>query len=488
MTLPGLQGLLPSGLAKILGRMAIRETGRATIAKTRSQVEQMQLVGATVRASRPGAKDITVHIDGDSPGDAFTIPTVTWEFFGVGQRVAVLLYPPSGAVVVGPLDTPPSWIDHPLGADAWWAVDRKVPTVTELAQGSVGLGAGGTINQNVSANVDAKRLLIMCVLVMGGDSTPVATLDAIATTVGATVGWELLGSRSATGLSVSGSGNASGRVYMYRAYSHATEFRTFRLTFTGANLFSAYWSLLSIADAQEVQTAAALRLSPNYLFPFELGANRPESITTTIDHSQVISANIGFPANADGFDSLAAATGNTIVRTFREIGANEYRYGYITRSTSGATSPGATATGMAASPPIGTIVTIAVEVIGVPNVPLIGDGQLAASYNLNGRTLTFGLAMKAGSTTTYGGGPIVPRLPPGIVASQRKPIQSIGGILLPTGPTGNMYRLRSFIRAGQPAFFRTAYQDASATPLTATNPVSLGASTEMCWDGTIEIA
>lgn len=493
MSFPG----LPEGLL----RGAVRETAKATAALVARKIAVPQTIGATVtNVDAPGNGRVTVHLDGDPVGQSVPV-ACGWDLYQVGQRVLVHLYPPNGAYVLGPADGPVPWIDYPFGVDAWTSQQHKTPTLTDLSAFGQEWAFPGDVSsyQLPSVTLAAGRLIVVPI---GGISHTSGGGNGAweftgITNSGVPLEWERVVQRQAVSTNSDDTfppaySPADFTVAIFRAWSHVAQ--TVSLTAHFSKVIKPsplLWNVISCADAAPIQAGAAaasnIDTQPN-----------PSTVpvTTVVDRSQVVGIAMGTnatPVSSTALWNVAAATDCTLLARYPALGDEEFRGGGIVRRTSGVTTPGATTVGITGTPTITTgrnvrFVVAGMEIIGVPDLPVIGDGQLAASYKVDGKHMTLGVSVAAGPTTTWGNGPIVLQLPPGFRASPRKPIQSIGGMLLPTGDGGNMHRLQAFIRAGETAFYRTAYQDASSQALTGSNPVSLGSSTLLSWDGTIEIA
>lgn len=477
MTFPG----FPSAL---LARQAVRETARATADMVMNKITKPTYVGATVtEAAAPGTGVVSVHLDGDVPGKSVAV-ACDWFLYRVGQRVLVLQFPPSGAFVVSADGPPEPWIDYPSDVAAWTSQQHNTPTINTLQSG--GDFPGSVSSYEVGSNVDpqADTLLVLCIgwERQAGTGTEVADV----TNTGIPLLWTRRVSASGN-IHWQGSGGHLSNVEIWTAYNHQAQSNIdveaiFDAALTPAPLI---YALLECENADELQLGAGTGSSDGDAYdPYTC------SVTTTVDRSQVVGVGVGSVDTGGALNTfaIAASAGCNLVVGYPPFPDAAFRWAGVVRRSSGVTNPGATTVGLTGDG-AGThdSLLVGLEIIGTPDTPSIGDGQLVASYRVYDKTMHLGVVADAGASTDYGGGPIVLQLPPGFRASSRKAVQSIGGVLLPTGASGNLYRLQALILAGETKFFRTLYQDGSTQALDATHPVALGASTLLYWGGAIEI-
>lgn len=467
---------LPDFVKALLARGQVRETARATAELVRRKITVPTTVGATVTEVQPGTGVVSVHLDGDPPGQSVPV-ACDWLLYQVGQRVIVHQYPPSGAVVLGPADPPAPWIDYPAGADAWYSADHYTPTIG-LADSTTDYPVTNPTTTIGPVSLTAGQLVVVAIgtRTLGGTSKYAASIA----NSGAPLAWAEKVAR--TGLYNSFAiGDVATAASLWWAYVPVTQSVNITITWsdqvTGAECHIA---VLDIDNADPLQIGAGSNSDE------DAGSTASVSVTTTVDRSQIVGVAVGVDNDFNPPWTWTASAGCTKIS---EETASGYAGEVVLRRSSGVTTPGATNIGAQGGGTGGAeeMISVAMEIIGTPSIPDIGTGELIANYRVYDKTMHLGLSIEADGTTDFGAGPLVPRLPPGFVAATRKPIQSIGGYLLPTGAAGNGYRLRAFILGGEAVFRRTSYSDAATQAMDATHPVALGAGTLLCYDGAIEI-
>lgn len=456
--------------------MATRETARATIDVAKRQISSVNIIGATVRAAVPGSGLVTVHIDGDPPGQATPVAAAEWEFFDVGQRVLVELFPPSGAAMIGPIGPAAPWSPYPTGYDAWTSSDRSTPTISQLTLKSD--TPAGSTTTTASITMTTGRLVVILVSTLSTIGGPAAPTVGSILNNGTQMGWRLRVQRTQS--VPSAGGNVECNVEIWEAYSYVTQTATVTLNWsgdtTGARVVAGFYECTNALAVQAGATGSSYDVGE----PFEV------SVTTLFDHSHVLIVAAGAETSGSGGWSLAADTGATELTD----GNDTYRAWWQGRTSAGITTPsvvtrGFNENGTAAG---ATFVMAGLEIVGTPNSPAIGNGSLTAAYRLKGKSLELRLGVAAGSTTTFGGGALGFRLPPGMVASALPVggIQSISGILRPAST--NRYRLMAEIASGASYFDKIIYQDAAVQYMDSTHPIALTSSMLLSLGGVIEIA
>lgn len=479
------------GLESLLGRMMIRETARATVAAARRNLDGVTVHGATVRASTPGGGTIVAHIDGDPPGQATQMASSTGEFYQVGDRVLVLMFPPSGATVLGRADAPGPWQQYPSDWLPWYSAQHKTPTITNLTvtEGHDVYPAGATTSSH-QVTLPADRLIVVTAglqsILAGGSGQTVPEISSVSNN-GTGLAWEQVAAQSndTDTDDTPAWGYAATRAEIWRAYNTTGQAVTITLTYSGDTTgCQMSVSVLSIADAAAIQDAAGTGVA----IATADGVAAPASVTTTVDRAQIVAVTVGNPLTSNAWDGAAAASGCTIITNSTQASGADYRYEWTLKRTSAVTTPAATSIGMGIPGGAdGYTATAAVEIMGTIDAPTIGDGTVSAWYRLRGKSLELRLGVVAGSTTTFGGGPIAFRLPPGmtVAASPAGGRQSISGTML-VGT--NEYRIEAVALAGATSFSYVLYQDGSATVLSSSAPTTLGSTFRMNLNGTIEIA
>lgn len=471
----------------LLGRMAVRETARATLEAVERRLDRVQIVGATVRATAPGTGVATVHIDGDPPGNVTQVPIASWELFDVGQRVYVVLFPPSGALLLGPAGAAVPWTPYPYDAPdpPFYSARNKTPTITELNTTggfntfTPGTNASSTVS---SITLPADSIIVLCV---GTRMYSAYKQVGSFTTTGIPLSWTRVGEKT-----VNADYFAGGNLYLYGgmwwAYNATGQTVNFTInwdtTTTGAKAFV---SILACSDALRVQaggTASATQTG---------SLDHSTSVTTLANYCQIVGLCVGGDGDysAGGFNWYAAS-GCSIVTEDYSFLEDGYSGMCTVKRTSAVTTPGATtigASGLSVDDADEFGLVIGLEVQGKPDVPVAGDGTIFSSYRVDGKRLAQRLCVVAGSTTTFGGGPLGLHLPPGIRAATTPTggRQSIGGSML-VGT--NEYRVRAVIPSGATYFDRILYQDGSSQFLDSTHPATLGSTFRLDLVGEIEIA
>lgn len=108
----------------------IEKAARSTVARVVDRTPVPTVGQATVISYDSTSRKVTYVLDGDTTGTAAEATTVTPWAYAAGMRIRVLLYPPAGAVVLGPVGVDP--------ADA-------VQYVTSTTRPTTGLIAGRTV-------------------------------------------------------------------------------------------------------------------------------------------------------------------------------------------------------------------------------------------------------------------------------------------------------------------------------------------------------
>lgn len=474
--------------AGMLARQQVRETARATAELVRRQIQTPQVLGGTVTANQLAAGRVSVHIDGDPPGQSQQLESATWEQFQIGQRVYVLLYPPSGAVVFGPAGPTDPWI--PYGVDPqpplWTTDNQKSPTISRLSAfgggvEDVSFPAGAATVTRGAGTLTAGRWVYVFVGALSLNSTtPVISNFANS---GAPLAWELVRSVNATMPTSAGATNGRGILNLYRAYVPVTQSTSISVTFsTDTTQYMVGMSVLSAANAHLLQTSAVSSAASGTT------QNISQSVTTTDDHSAVIGAALQSSVTTSLTVSAGAST--SLLSSYDDADQpNEYRaFASASRST---TTPAATAININSDQATNhSWLAIAIEVLGAADSPVIGDGQSIGYYRLRGKSMDLRIAINGGSTTAFGTGTYRLQLPPGFSASPRPPggaPQVLAGYMRPT-TAGNPYRVMAPIDPSATQFDRIIYQDNSSQALDSTHPTTLDAGFRLGLNGTIEVA
>ena len=474
------------GLDSLIGRMMVRETARATVSAAKRAIPGVSVHGATVRSASPSAGVVVVHVDGDPPGEATQIAAADWEFVDVGQRVLVLLFPPSGAAMIGPIGAPATWSTYPSDYLPWSSSFRKTPTLTTL-YGDTDTIAGDATSTIPNEDLTASRVLVLLISATcyGFSDESTFTGASSVTNDGVPLQWTRAATRSEE-VTVGG-GTQLSNAEIWWAYSTTTQTSSVTITWNGVTTDSdATLTLLSAENAERVQagaTGTAHDTADSSVVEIAL--------TTTYDHAHVlVAAAVGKDDSGGGptWTSTTAGAGDTIITT-GPVATDQYRRHVHMRTTAGVATPTATTVSFTHAG-LGTVtagVLAAMELVGTRDTPLIGDGTLHASYRLKGKSLELRLGVVAGSTTSFGSGNLAFRLPPGMTAASLPAggRQSIGGSML-VGT--NEYRVRAVALAGADSFSYVLYQDGSAQFLDATHPATLGSTFRMDLTGIIEIA
>lgn len=479
------------------GAGAIREIGRTIIDGVLKSVKDVTVKGATVRASVPGAATVVVHIDGDPPAEARSINLATQEFFEVGRRVYVILWPPSGALVLGGIGAATPWIPYPSDAPdpAFYSAQNFAPTITE-AVGSLNYSqfpATSATSSWTSVSLPAQSVVVFC---LGSRLAGLPKRPSSWSVTGTPLDWqevdELCGKASYF---------AGGELFLYAgmwwAYNDSAQTVDFTVTWddttTGAKVYA---NVLCASNVLRVQT-------PNQASDYDtiydcdaavvgsLTGTHTVNVTTQINYAQVVGFVVGADYDALGAPNFgwSAASGCSIVAEEQAAYDDGYSGFCTVKRSSGVVTPGSTAIGATQTTLDGNNefgLIMGLEIQGKPNVPVAGNGTFFSSYHLLGKELTQRLDIVAGSTTTFGGGPLGLHLPPGMTACSRPTggSQSIPGTMV-VGT--NRYRVAAVIAAGAAYFDKILYQDAATQYLDATHPATLASTFRLNLKGAIEI-
>lgn len=449
----------------------IKETARATVSVVERKISKVEIHGATVKAADINKGTVSVHIDGDDADEVTTVATIDDQFYDWGTRVLVMLAPPSFAIMLGTTGHPPLWT--PYGQDPQpplWTTDFQ-KQVTATGSNTVNTPSGSPSPYNTSNGVSFAqgKMYVVAVAVVGSPTSTQVTVTGVVNS-GTDLGWTKVAEQSQA---QSGS-HPYKHISLWKAYDTAgIGFATISLVFTGDSTgYEFFTELITLTNAKQVQTGAASAQN---------GTHASQSITTTDDHSIVlgIACCDNYP-NTNLAVSAGASTTLLHSNTTSLYRGESVGYRQVTAAGSGTVAWSWTGTS------IFTGISCAMEVLGVSDAPVIGDGISVGYYRLHGHAMDIRVEIVAGAATTLGTGTYRIQLPPGFSASDRPigGIQAISGILVPAGT--NRYRAAAEIAAGATQFDKVIYQDASTQYWDSTHPVTT-TGLRLALQGTIEV-